>query len=53
MVSVLMFVFGILDIIAGGILTLSSTTFLPEIAKYIGIFLIFKGVWTLATAFAG
>ncbi|MEM5793935.1 MAG: hypothetical protein QXS48_03270 [Candidatus Aenigmatarchaeota archaeon] len=51
MVSILFIIFGIIDLLGGIVLTFGSVTFLPQIAKYIGLFLIAKGLWTLITSF--
>lgn len=52
MVSVLFLIFGALDLVGGMILTFGSVTLLPEIARYLGIFLMIKGVYTLFTSLA-
>lgn len=52
MVSVLFLIFGILDFLAGIILVFSSVSILPGIAKYVGLFLIGKGIWTIFTSLA-
>lgn len=52
MASILFLIFGALDLVAGAIITIGTVSLLPEIAKYIGIFLIGKGIWTIATSVA-
>lgn len=53
MVSVMFLAFGIVDFLAGVTLTFSSGSFLGDIAKYIGLVLIGKGVWTIITGLKG
>jgi len=51
MVNFMFLIFGLIDFIAGMILTFTSIATLPEIAKFIGLFLIGKGIWTIVTSF--
>ncbi len=53
MVSVMFLIFGILDLLAGLILTLSGNLLLGDTAKYIGLVLIGKGIWTIITSLKG
>ncbi|MGC8812172.1 MAG: hypothetical protein ACP5O8_01115 [Candidatus Aenigmatarchaeota archaeon] len=50
MVSVLFMIFGIIDLLGGIALTFGTVSFLPQISRYIGLFLIAKGLWTLITS---
>ncbi|MEM5834692.1 MAG: hypothetical protein QXQ69_02495 [Candidatus Aenigmatarchaeota archaeon] len=50
MVSILFMLFGVIDLLGGLALTFGSVSFLPQIAKYVGIILIAKGLWTIITS---
>lgn len=52
MVSFMILIFGIIDFIAGIILTFTATI-LPEVSRFIGLVLIGKGVWTIITSLIG
>lgn len=52
-VKMIIFLLGILDLIAGILLILSPTIFIPYLVKTVGIALIVKGIWSIATGFAG
>lgn len=43
-------IFGIVDLLGGLALTFGSVSFLSQIAKYVGIILIAKGIWTIITS---
>jgi len=51
MVNFMFLIFGLIDFIAGIILTFTAAAVLPEIARFIGLFLIGKGIWTMVTSF--
>lgn len=53
MVSVIFLVFGFLDLLAGLILTFSGNLVLGDIAKFIGLVLVLKGIWTIITSLTG
>jgi len=42
-------IFGIIDLIAGVILILSPDFLIPNLTKALGIFLVLKGLWSIAT----
>ena len=44
---VVFLIIGIIDVIAGLMLIFSTSIILPEIAKYVGIILVAKGIWTV------
>jgi uncharacterized membrane protein HdeD (DUF308 family) len=50
MPSLLFMLFGIIDLVGGIILFFGTVSFLPQIARYIGLILIAKGIWTLITS---
>jgi len=50
MASIIFLIFGIVDFLAGITLALSSGLFLGDAAKYIGLALIGKGIWTIITS---
>jgi uncharacterized membrane protein HdeD (DUF308 family) len=43
------FILGIIDILGGTIIYFSQSVIFFSIAKYLGLFLIFKGVWSLVS----
>jgi uncharacterized membrane protein HdeD (DUF308 family) len=47
---VLFLLIGIIDLLAGGIIVFSEELILSEVAKYVGIALIIKGIWTIITS---
>ena len=47
MVSILFALLGFLDFLGGLGIILSEDLILPQIAKYIGVALLIKGVWTI------
>ena len=50
MVSVIFLIFGVIDFLAGAILVGSGISFLGDVAKFIGIALLLKGIWTIITS---
>lgn len=51
MANVTFLIFGFIDLLAGLVLALSSGLILGDIGKYLGVILIGKGLWTIATSF--
>lgn len=50
MVSFMFLIFGLIDFIAGVILTFGNIAVLPEVSRFIGLALIGKGIWTIITS---
>jgi len=50
MINFTFLIFGLVDIIAGIIIIFSSGLILGDLAKYVGIVLIGKGIWTVVTS---
>ena len=50
MTNPLLLLFGIVDTAAGIILAVGSSSFLGDIARFIGFVLIIKGLWTIFTS---
>jgi len=51
MVNFMFLIFGLIDFIAGMILTFTGIVVLPEVSRFIGLLLIGKGIWTIVTSF--
>lgn len=44
------FVLGLIDVIAGLLIIITENLFLSNIAKYIGIIILIKGIWSIITS---
>ncbi len=44
---VLIFLLGLLDVAAGVLILIADSVFLPSIARYVGIAVLLKGIWSL------
>jgi uncharacterized membrane protein HdeD (DUF308 family) len=44
------FLLGLIDVIAGLLIIITENLFMPNIAKYIGIIILIKGIWSIITS---
>jgi|GEM_PF-5560788 len=44
------FLLGLIDVIAGLLIIITENLFLSNIAKYIGIIILIKGIWSIITS---
>jgi uncharacterized membrane protein HdeD (DUF308 family) len=44
------FLLGLIDVIAGLLIIITENLFMQNIAKYIGIIILIKGIWSIITS---